>query len=337
MLYKQKMKKKMLAKSLITALAISQIAACSVLNLSNRPTPLQNENFVILKAGSDDSLESLAETWLGDKENAWQIAEFNNIQEASIGQQIAIPLNPVNPTGFFTNGHQRIPILCYHRFDDKHEKLSVPEQKFSQQMQYLYENNYKVIPLSYMIDFLQGKRALPEKSVVITIDDGYRSTIDTAFPILKKYNFPATVFLYTDFMNARDALRWDHIKTMHSSGLISFQPHSKTHPNMSLRIKNESDKQYSLRLNEEIRDPGEKIQRTLRNNMHTFAYPFGDTNQLIIGKLKTLDYHLGVTVQPGSNGAFAYPFMLKRTMIFGDFNEDDFARSLETFRKYTKS
>ena len=56
--------------------------------------------------------------------------------------------------------------------------------------------------------FLAGKEALPTKTVVITIDDGYRATYEIAFPILRKHGFPATVFLYSDFVGAADAMTW---------------------------------------------------------------------------------------------------------------------------------
>lgn len=318
-------------------IAQALLTACAHPGMSKSDANIiSSDEFVILISDDDDTLESLAEKWLGDKTSGWQIARLNRISQIKPDMQIAIPLKPVNPTGFYLNGHQRIPVLCYHRFDDRHEKLSVPEKKFRRQMQYLKDNNYNVIPLSWLIEFLEGKRALPEKSVVITIDDGYESTYDTALPVLQDFHFPATVFLYTDFLNASDALKWTQIKEMHRSGLVEFQPHSSSHPNLTKKQPRESEAEYSQRINEEIRRPAEKIQHNLNNVMHTYAYPFGDSNDLVIDKLQTQSYKLGMTVQPGSISAASYPYMLRRTMIFGDFSDQDFIRSLETFRNYTR-
>ena len=72
--------------------------------------------------------------------------------------------------------------------------------------------------------------------MVITIDDGYRSTYEVAFPVLKRHSFPATVFLYSDFVGAGDALTWAQMKEMTQSGLIDIQPHSKSHANLTLKL-----------------------------------------------------------------------------------------------------
>ena len=85
-------------------------------------------------------------------------------------------------------------------------------------MEYLARNGYRVIPLAQLARFLDGKEPLPRKSVVITIDDGYRSTYEIAYPILKKYGFPATVFLYSDFVGAADAMTWAQMKEMVALG-----------------------------------------------------------------------------------------------------------------------
>jgi peptidoglycan/xylan/chitin deacetylase (PgdA/CDA1 family) len=108
-------------------------------------------------------------------------------------------------------------------------------------MQYLAKNGYHVLPMSRIEEFLAGRAPLPRKSVIITIDDGYRSTFDVAFPILRQHGFPATVFLYSDFVGAPDALTWAQMKEMTASGLIDVEPHSKTHANLTLRLADESD------------------------------------------------------------------------------------------------
>jgi len=77
--------------------------------------------------------------------------------------------------------------------------LCAPTSVFDQQMRYLKDNHYRVISLNELLDFLNYRHAIPKRSVLITIDDGYRSAYDIAYPILKKYGFKATLFIYTDF------------------------------------------------------------------------------------------------------------------------------------------
>ena len=82
--------------------------------------------------------------------------------------------------------------------------MMVSAPQFEAQLDWLARNNYQVLRLADVAGFLAGKKALPQRSVVITIDDGYETVYRHAFPLLKKYGFPATLFVYTDFIGSRD-------------------------------------------------------------------------------------------------------------------------------------
>ena len=75
---------------------------------------------------------------------------------------------------------------------------------FTQQLLYLKENNFNVLPISRLIDFFYNKKPLPKKSIFITVDDAYKSFYEHAFPILKKFNFPFSIFLSTDFVDKNE-------------------------------------------------------------------------------------------------------------------------------------
>ncbi len=304
------------------------------------PTPrvvdvVKGAEFVVVKANKGDSLASLAKTHLGGADKAWVIGDFNGVEQVTPGQEIVIPLKPQNPVGVTADGYQTVPILCYHRFGDNFGKLSVSSEKFRQQLTFLRDNGYRVVPLSDLTGFLQGKTALPRHAVVITIDDGYRSTFEIAYPLLKEFGFPATVFLYSDFMGGRDAVSWQQVEEMSKDPLIDLQPHSKSHPNMALKLEKETDAAYASRIALEVNEPSKRIEKVTRRPIHTFAYPYGDTGDLVISTLAAEKFNLGVTVQPGTNAAFAYPYMLRRTMVFGDFDEQQFKRTLVTFEPLT--
>lgn len=311
----------------------NSVVNAKIFQSKNTKTFARDENYVVVITQPGDTLESLAEKYLGDANKTWIIADFNDINEVVPKREIVIPLKPQNPTGIYPDGYQTIPILCYHRFGEGYEKMAISAKNFREQMQYLKDNDFHVIAMKDIYDFVNGMSSLPKKSVIITIDDGYRSTFEVAYPILKDFNFPATVFLYTDFMGAGDALSWQQTSEMAESKIIDFQPHSKTHPNMSLPKINESDNEYKIRIKNEIDSPTEKIEKYIKTPLHTFAYPYGDTNEMIIEYLKKIKYKLGVTVQPGGNATFAHPYMLHRTMIFGDHTIADFEKSLVTFKQ----
>ena len=133
--------------------------------------------------------------------------------------------------------------LVYHhlvpeRFLKGAQKLNgaiLPAEVFAAQMQYLASHGYRPITLAEFEKFLDRKQAIPAKTVMITFDDGYESIYRYAFPVLKKYRFPAVVFLITSLVGknpprpgpaATTHLTWSQIRAMYKSGLVDFQSHT---------------------------------------------------------------------------------------------------------------
>src|SRR5262249_51914481 len=155
--------------------------------------------------------------------------------------------------------------------------------------EYLARNGYTVVPLRRLLSFLQGKDPLPAKTVAITIDDGYRSTYEIAYPILRKHGFPATVFLYTDFVGAPDAMSWAQMREMVASGLIEIQPHSKSHANLTLRLRGETEVRYKERVKREVEKPIALLRDRLGTASFAYAYPYGDVNDWVASLLARQD------------------------------------------------
>jgi len=169
--------------------------------------------------------------------------------------------------------------------------------------------------------------------VAITIDDGYASTYKYAFPLLRQHGFAATVFVYTDFIGAKDALTWAQMREMVASGLIDIQAHSKTHANLASRLLGETDERYRERLDAEARVPRDVLERGLQVKVDMFAYPYGDATEILIERLRKRDYRLAVTVNPGGNPFFADPLLLRRTMVLGDQDLEAFKAKLQVYRE----
>jgi peptidoglycan/xylan/chitin deacetylase (PgdA/CDA1 family) len=238
----------------------------------------------------------------------------------------------VNPIGVRPGAVQTVPILCYHRFGAGGGKMSVPTERFAAQLEWLARNDYRVIRLSQLNAFLEGREPLPQRSVVITIDDGYESVYRQAWPLLKRYGFPATVFVYTDFVGAGDALDWSQLAEMSAGGLVEIQAHSKTHRNLIERLPDETDERYAAAIDTEIRGPREQLERRLGVAVRNYAFPYGDANDAVLAALARQRYQLAVTVHPGGNAFYAQPLMLRRTMIFGDFDLETFKARLQIAR-----
>jgi len=100
-----------------------------------------------------------------------------------------------------------------------------------------------------------------------------------------------------------------------------------------LRQPQENEAQYRERIRKEVDVPSDVIAARLATKTTLFAYPYGDTNEVVIDELKHRGLALGATVTPGGNGFFADPYMLRRTMVFGEDDITAFASKLVVFNK----
>jgi peptidoglycan/xylan/chitin deacetylase (PgdA/CDA1 family) len=296
----------------------------------------RNERLLVYVPRDGDTLTGVATRFLGAADRAWQIADANGQRWALAGAQpLVVPLGAGSALGVTADGAQAVPVLCYHRFGPGQGKMVVSASQFEAQLEWLARNHYRVLKLSEVAGFLAGKQALPQRSVVITIDDGYETVHRYAFPLLKKYGFPATLFVYADFIGARDALSWAQLQELAESGLVDIQAHSKSHRNLIEQANGESDAAYRQSIESELRLPRAALERRLGAmgvKVHHFAYPFGDANELVLEAMRRQQYDLGLTVIPGGNAFFAHPLMLRRTMIYGDHSLDDFKARLQLRR-----
>ncbi len=295
----------------------------------------RNERLIVYQPRAGETLRSIAAQLLGSEDQYWKIADANGLSQPQPGQPLIVPLQSLNPAGVVNGRFQTIPILCYHRFGGAAGKMSVSPDHFAAQLEWLARNDYRVIRLAQLTGFLQGREALPQRSVVITIDDGYESTYRHALPALRKYNFPATLFVYTDFIGSGDAVNWTQLQDLVKSGLIDIQPHSKTHRNLIERGAGEDDTRYRQSIENETRLPRELLEKRLHVQADQYAYPYGDANDAVLDALSRHQYKLAVTVNPGGNAFFAQPLMLRRTMIFGDHDLEAFKAKLQISRPFS--
>jgi len=220
---------------------------------------------------------------------------------------VIIPLFNFRPSGLTALGYQTVPVLSYHHFSkSKSDKLHVRADHFEQQMQFLKDNGYRVITIDQLFDFLELGQ-VPEKSVVITIDDGWNDAYHIAFPILKKYGFSATLFIQTGLINqSPKTLSWAQIREMLNN---SVQCHTKTVRNLTKQKSGESFADYFER---ELDESRQVIKQQLGFNVKYLAYPYGETNQLVVDLLKKQGYRGAFTVERESNPFFVNNYNLKK-------------------------
>jgi len=161
-----------------------------------------------------------------------------------------------------------VPILTYHSFDYGEGLLSVTPENFERQMRYLKDKGFNVIPLDELVAGIKNKRRFAHNTVIITIDDGCENNFTYAFPVLKKYAFPATIFLITNRIGTNAAfLSWDEVKEM-SKYNISFGGHTKNHVYLPSVDKKDV-------LWDEIAGCKKAIEEHVGTPVDYFCYPFG--------------------------------------------------------------
>jgi peptidoglycan/xylan/chitin deacetylase (PgdA/CDA1 family) len=193
----------------------------------------------------------------------------------------------------------RAIILMYHSIGQEGEFFQTTPANFAQQMAYLADNNFKVISLADCLDILQSGGNFLKKTVVITFDDGYLDNYNEAYPILQRYNFPATIFVNTadlgGFRVARGGsklalLSEKEILAMNQSGLIDFGSHCHHHQKLhQLAI---------AKAEEELSESQIILEKLLSKKVSVLAYPTGRYNEQVkksAGKF----YKTALTVKPG--------------------------------------
>jgi len=197
----------------------------------------------------------------------------------------------------------RVPILIYHSIAPYTAVMSplvrrytVPPESLDQQLRYLHQNGYTVIPFESLVDAMTSASAtLPAKPVVLTFDDGWEDAFREAFPLLLKYNDTATFFVFTNGIGTRDFMTWPQLAAMQAAGM-EIESHSVSHPYLSA-ITDKID------LWKEIEGSREIIASHLGREPEIFAYPFGTYKELDIAILKAAGYRaartdFGITPEP---------------------------------------
>lgn len=220
-----------------------------------------------------------------------------------------------------------VPILMYHYIgnnpnpsDKQRDYLSTTPTAFEEQMKYLSDNGYSTTTLDTLVAALKKQAVIPQKSVILTFDDGYEDFFHNAYPILRRFNFHATVFIPTALMNQGYYLSWAQIKEMSSSGLILFGAHTVHH--VSLASLPLSGVEYEL----------SESKKTLRDQLgvpiNFVAYPFGYVDGQVIETAKKAGYIGGVGTWAGRLQSEGAIYNLPRLRIAGGISLQAFINRL---------
>ena len=193
-------------------------------------------------------------------------------------------------------------VLYHHVAEDTPPSTSISPANFDTHLRYLRDNDFNVIALDRMIDSLRSGQSLPEKSVVITFDDGYSSIYDKAFPMLQSYGYPFTLFLSTEPIDdgLSNYMNWDQIRQMSDAGAI-IANHMVDHPYMLELEDNESNRQRLARLRDDLLEAEQRIAAETGQSHRYLAYPYGEYDPEIKSLLEELNF-VGLAQNSGAVG-----------------------------------
>src|SRR4051812_43754753 len=186
----------------------------------------------------------------------------------------------------------QVLIFCYHRLVDKirYPGTEITPAAFEAEMKELKDKGITVISMQDLLAWKRGEKNIPPRSAVITFDDGWKSQYEVAWPILKKYGYPFTTFIYTEgvrggHFGGGEAITWEQLAEMRDAG-IDIQAHSATHQDLrkpydKVAKKKLTPPEYEQWLHNEVVGCKELLEQRLGIRVNCFAVPYGFYNQHI--------------------------------------------------------
>jgi len=214
---------------------------------------------------------------------------------------------------------QRLPVLLYHRIDGEADKnwrrFCVAPEHFAEQMAWLAGAGYHTIDLHALLDYYAQGRAVPDKALVITFDDGYFCNYSRAFPVMAKFNFTGTIFLAANLIRTAAApplesrhsfMSWQEIREMQAQGW-SFQSHGLAHVNLTTLDAGQ--------VWHEVSHSRALLADKLGRPVDFFCYPFAGFNPQVMAAVAAAGYRGACGGPPFYADGPVSPFAIGRTEI----------------------
>ena len=319
---------------LVTHLGLSGCVTNQVNQASGVRKIAEDRVFVLYEVQAPHTYQDVANLANNDYVSVEQIVSVNGPRNGA-GQIVAVPKQAVNASSFYVDGFRTVPVLCYHQFasgPQTSQQLEVSRQSFRAQLEYLRDKKFNVLSMPQLLEVLEGNRPIPPRAVVITIDDGYRSVYDVAWPILQEFQFPVTLYIYTDFVGGGRALTWAQLRQMQKSGYVDVQSHGKSHTSLSRIEQDDSEAAYTSRVRSELIQSRRILNERLGEKVWNISYPYGNSSDVVTNLLGESGYKLGFTVTRGENSVYVDKGLLHRTMIYNNHSLSDFKKIVDGFK-----
>lgn len=230
---------------------------------------------------------------------------------------------PVNKTSVQT------PILMYHHIaapPDPHNQrdssYDVPPAQLEAELAYFQRTGYTTITLDELTAALRDQAALPAKPLILTFDDGYVDFYTAAYPLLKRYNAKATIYIITGRVGKPGYLTWDELRELAASPLITIGAHTRTHPQLA--------KKSAARVRDELDGCKADLESHLGLIVRHLAYPSGSYNKDTLKQAEASGYVTAVTVHFGTRERADKLLELPRVFVKGGETLDELSAGLKS-------
>jgi peptidoglycan/xylan/chitin deacetylase (PgdA/CDA1 family) len=192
------------------------------------------------------------------------------------------------PTTGLTYTVHGVPVLMYHSIGvEEGNPIKMPAEQFDAEMKYIKDQGYTTLTMDELYNYFENSVPIPDKSVVITLDDGYVDNYTGAFPILKKYGLKATIFMITSAVDTNPGfLTSAQLQEMEKYG-IEIESHTVTHPDLDTLS-------YSKQLSE-LTESKAALEKILGRTVEYVAYPTGKYNDDTLKAVKAAGYKMAFT------------------------------------------
>ena len=225
------------------------------------------------------------------------------------------------PTPVPINRNAQVVILGYHRVVDnvRHPDTEISKVDFEKQMQEIKDAGITVIPLRDFLAWKRGEKDIPAKSAIITMDDGWKSQYEAAWPILKKFNYPCTLFVYTDYIkggpkSGGESITWEQIAEMRDAG-VDIEGHTVSHKDLRGAKRGPQAPDYDAWLWKELNDSKQMLEQRLGVKVEALALPYGFYNAHVQEMARKAGYEAIFTVYGQKIGHGSNNEALGRYMI----------------------
>ena len=244
---------------------------------------------------------------------SWQILQqFDDLAIPATSSATASATELVPP--FVTEYCLDVPVIMYHHIEPMaiatqlgHPQLTVDNMVFEEQVRYLIQHNYHIISADDLVTALKMQHTVPEKSVLITIDDGYIDNYSYAFMIAKKYKVVMNFMIPSGLIGQPDYMTWDHLKEMAASPYARIYNHTTSHAALGLIDKE--------KIVQEVTTANQQFTTNLGLTTTIVAYPYGSYNDLAVQTLKELGTTAAFSTDPGRNECTSNIMQLPRVRV----------------------